>query len=237
MHEHLIETAFKELFPEKECSYHLLLTYSRKFSGFHGNIRFGMNTLDIRMSKQMKQVAEEIRIGLIQILLLKVFKSRKNSGEEKQKSTTTNMDLYNTFLKNVHIAVPKEVESPLLLERFNKLNDQFFHGLLEQPSLHWGNYSRNKLGSYEYGTDTILLSKHLENAPAEYLEYVLYHEMLHKKHKFTHKNGRSLFHSPAFKDDEAQFPRAAELEKEIPQFIARKRSSIKPRTSFFFWKW
>lgn len=232
MHEHLIEKAFKELFPEKDCSYHLLLAYSGKFSGFHGNIRFGMNTIDIRMSKQIKNVSEEIRIGLIQTLLLKIFR-----GKENKKCTTTNMDLYNTFLKNVHIAVPKEVESPLLLEKFNKLNEQFFHGLLEQPSLHWGNYSRNKLGSYEYGTDTILLSKHLENAPEQYLEYVLYHEMLHKKHKFSHKNGRSLFHSPAFKNDEAQFPRAAELEQEIPQFIARKRSSIKPRASFFFWKW
>lgn len=229
MHEHLIEKAFKELFPEKECSYHLLLKYSGKFSGFNGNIHFGMNTIDIRMSKQIKNVSEEIRIGLIQTLLLKVFR-------EKRKITTTNMDLYNTFLKNVHIAVPKEVESPFLLEKFNKLNEQFFHELLDQPSLRWGNYSRNKLGSYEYGTDTILLSKYLENAPEEYLEYVLYHEMLHKKHKFTHKNGRSMFHTPAFKDDEAQFPRAAALEQEIPRYIVRKRNPTKKNFSFLFWK-
>ncbi len=188
-----------------------------------------MNTIDIRMSKQIKNVSEEIQIGLIQTLLLKVFR-------EKKKMTTTNMDLYNAFLKNVHIAVPKEVESPLLLEKFNKLNEQFFYGLLEQPSLRWGSYSKTKLGSYEYGNDTILISKHLENAPAEYLEYVLYHEMLHKKHKFSHKNGRSLFHTTAFKNDEAQFPRSMDIEHEIPRYIAGKRKATKKNFSFFFWR-
>jgi predicted metal-dependent hydrolase len=222
MNEHLIKKAFKELYPDKEFTYRPILKYSGKFSGFNGNIRFGFNKIDIRMSKQLKKVSEEIRIGLIQTLLVKVIRPKA-----MKKVKTTNMDLYNSFLKNVHIALPKEVESSLLLQKFIKINEQFFNGLLDQPSLKWGTYSKSKLGQYEYGTDQISISKHLEHAPDALLEYVLYHEMLHKKHKFTSKNGRSHYHTKAFREDEKKFPNAMQLEKEIPQYLRWKR---KPRT-------
>lgn len=219
MNEHLVEKAFKELYPDKEFSYTTMLKYSGKFNNFNANVRLRFNALEFHMSKEWKKVSEEIQMGLIQSLLIKIMK-----GEKKM---TNNMDLYNKFLKNVHIALPKETESQLLMETFNTVNESYFNGLLEQPSLKWGTFSKNKLGSYEYGTDTILLSKYLEDAPRQYLEYVLYHEMLHKKHKFTHNNGRCLHHSKAFKEEEAKFPRAEDLEKEIPHYIRRK---------FSFWR-
>lgn len=220
----LIEKAFKELYPEKEFPYTTFFKYSGKFNGFNANIRLSATKIDIRMSKDMHSLAEEIQIGLIQTLLVKIFKKRYGASQ-----MTVNMDLYTKFLKNVHIALPKESESSLLLQKFTKVNEQYFDGLLEQPSLRWGTFSRNKLGSYEYGSDTIVLSKYLEHAPEEYLEYVLYHEMLHKKHKFTHTNGRSLHHGTAFKADEAKFPRAADLEKEIPRYIGRRRYTFRQR--------
>jgi predicted metal-dependent hydrolase len=222
-----IERAFKELYPEKEFPYTTFFKYSGQFNGFNANIRLSATKIDIRMSKDMESIAQEIQIGLIQTLLVKIFKKRYGAPQ-----MTVNMDLYTKFLKNVHIALPKETESSLLLEKYTKINEQYFDGLLEQPSLQWGTFSRNKLGSYEYGSDTIVLSKYLEHAPEEYLEYVLYHEMLHKKHKFTHTNGRSLHHSTAFKADEAKFPRAAELEKEIPRYLARRRNPLGREQAF-----
>lgn len=218
MNEQLIEKAFKELYPDREFSYTPFLKYSGKFNNFNANIRISFNKIEFHMSKEWEQVSEEIQIGLIQNLLVRILS--KKSGK---KILTNNMDLYNKFLKNVHIAIPKEVESEYILQKYNKINDQYFDGLLEQPSLKWGTFSRNKLGSYEYGSDTIVLSKYLDGAPEEYMEYVLYHEMLHKKHKFTHSNGRSFHHTPVFKAEEAKFPRAAELEREIPRYIGRKR--------------
>ena len=226
MNDHLIEQAFKELYPDREFSYITEVKYSAKFNNFNANIRLSGNRIEFHMSKEWKQISEEIQIGLIQGLLVRIF-----SKKSTKKIMTNNMDLYNKFLKNVHIAIPKEVESDYMLQKFNKINDQFFDGLLEQPSLRWGSFSKNKLGSYEYGSDTIVLSKYLENAPEEYMGYVLYHEMLHKKHKFTHNNGRSFHHTPLFKADEAKFPRAAELEKEIPKYISRKRSPFRKVSS------
>ncbi len=215
----LIEKAFREIYPERPFFYIPTIKYTAQFNGFNANIRLRSTMIEIRMSKEWEQVSEEMQIGLIQSLLIKIFKRK---GDKK--IMTNNMDLYNKFLKNVHVAIPKTAESPMLVEKFNKINDQFFDGVLEQPSLKWGNYAKAKLGHYEYGSDTIMLSKYLETAPEEYMEYVLYHEMLHKKHKFTHTNGRSLHHSTAFKADEAKFPRAVELEREIPRYLSRKRN-------------
>ncbi len=218
MNDSLIEQGFKELYPNKEFHYISALKYSGKFNGFNANVRLSLNKIELHMSKDWQQISEEIQMGLIQSLLTKIF--HKKLGKAL---ITNNIDLYNKFIKNVHIAIPKEVESEYILQKFNKLNDQYFDGLLEQTSLKWGQFSKNKLGGYEYGSDTIVLSRYLEHAPEEYLEYVLYHEMLHKKHKFSHNNGRSLHHSRAFKADEAKFPRAEKLEKEIPNYIAKKR--------------
>ena len=223
MHEHLIQQAFKDLFPDKEFTYTHSLNYSGRFNGFNANIKMRWNHIEINMSRQWETISDEIKIGLIQSLLAKIF---------RKKIITTNIDLYTKFLKNVHIALPKESESELLVDTFNKMNAQFFDGLLEQPSLRWGTFSTRKLGHYEYGSDTIVLSKHLENAPEEMLEYVLYHEMLHKKHKFSHKNGRSLHHSTAFRNDEAKFPRAEELDKEIGKYISKNM----PKRSFSFFR-
>ncbi|MFA6888997.1 MAG: SprT-like domain-containing protein [Candidatus Woesearchaeota archaeon] len=223
MNEHLIERAFKELYPDKQFAYVPVMKYSGKFNSFNGNIRLSFNRLEIHMGKSWKGVSDEIQIGLIQSLMGKVFKKKIN---------TTNIELYTSFLKNVHIALPKESESELLVQKFNKINEQFFDGFLDQSSLKWGTFSTRKLGHYEYGSDTIVLSKYLENAPEEMLEYVLYHEMLHKKHKFSHKNGRSLHHSTAFRIDEARFPRAEELEKEISRYISRSM----PKKSFSFFR-
>lgn len=230
MNEHFVEKAFQELYPDREFSYTIVLKYSGKFNNFNANVRLRFNVLDFHLSKEWKKISEEIQIGLIQSLLLKIIKPKTVNTPpltSNHKLQTINMDLYNKFLKNVHIALPKETESQLLMEAFTKINEAYFDGLLEQPSLRWGTFSKNKLGSYEYGSDTIILSKYLEEAPCEYLEYVLYHEMLHKKHKFTHNNGRCLHHSKAFKEEEAKFPRAEELEREIPHYISRKRSMLK----------
>lgn len=223
----IIEKAFKEIYPQREFSYTPIIKYTRQFNGFNANIRLRSAIIEIRMSKEWQNVSEEMQIGLVQSLLIKIFKRK---GDKK--IMTNNMDLYNKFLKNVHIAIPKHTESQLLVDKFNKINEQFFDGVLEQPNLKWGNYAKAKLGHYEYGSDTIMLSKYLETAPEEYMEYVLYHEMLHKKHKFTHTNGRSLHHSTAFKADEAKFPRAVELEREIPRYLARKRNPLGRKQSF-----
>jgi predicted metal-dependent hydrolase len=145
------------------------------------------------------------------------------------KIQTQNMELYEIFLKKIHIAVPKTKSDPLLKESFERVNESYFYGLIEQTNLQWGKNSTSKLGSYEYGNDTITISSIFRNAPIEFLDYVMYHEMLHKKHKFHTKNGKSYHHTRKFKREEKRFRNQEDMEKRMHNFIRQFRR----RKSFF----
>ena len=101
--------------------------------------------------------------------------------------------------------------------------------MIEKPNLVLGN-GTSKLGSYEYGVDTINISRILLNGKRELLDYVMYHEMLHKKHKFYTKSGRSYHHTSAFKKAEKKFENAEEIEEKLARLCRKK----KIKRSFFF---
>lgn len=203
----LINYSYQELF-NKSCSYNCIIEYSGKFKGFNANIRLSNNKLIVRMSKEWENVGDEIKIGLIQSLLLRIF---------KKKGKTINVDLYNNFLRNVHIAIPKNKAPETLKDSFDRVNNQFFYGLMERPNLKF-NKGINRLGTYEYGSDTLTISKSLLS-DVEALDYVMYHEMLHKKHKFVAINNRTYHHTKKFKDAEAEFPNSKEIEKKLQKIV------------------
>ncbi len=206
----VIEHAFTELFPEKTFSYTPVLQYSGRFKGYNANIRLNKVTkvMTVSLSKQWRHVSKEIQTGLVQEMLCRLF---------KKKAKTTNMDLYKHFLRSVHITVPKTKSHPVLEQSFFRVNESFFDGLIEQPNLVLGKGLRT-LGHYDYGSDTVTISEHLFD-DYELLDYVMYHELLHKKHKFT-SGGRH--HTKAFKEDEAKFPNAAVLEKRLGRTVKKK---------------
>lgn len=216
----LAEQAFSELFPEKDLmDYELSVKYHDKFNPYNANVKYRGTKINFNLSKKWRGVNREIQIGLLQELLLKIFKRKKK---------TTNIDLYNIFMKNVHISIPKNKTHPILEDSFNRVNEKYFYGLIEQPNLVWGNNSVRKLGSYEYGSDTISISK-IFHENYELLDYIMYHELLHKKHKFNNKNGRNYHHTKKFRDDEKAFENSKEIEAKIKKLIAGKRT----KKSFF----
>lgn len=210
----LAEEAFHLLYPEKQPERTFSLKYSGKFSPYNANVRYTPYKIEFGLSREWRSVSKEIQIGLLQNLMVKVFKDKR---------TTTNLDLYTLFMKNVHIAAPKTEFDPGLKEAFEKLNDIYFNGFLDMPNLAWGENSMTKLGCYIYGRDTIVISRVLQKAPPELMEVVLYHEMLHKKHKFNQKNGRSFHHTPEFKADERKFQDFDLVEQRLKEFLRRKR--------------
>lgn len=223
----LINDAFKRLYPEKELDFHSSLKYSGRFNGYNANIRHNkfLNKVDVSLSKKWREIDEEIQIGLIQSLLLKIFKGRKK---------TMNTDMYNIFMKKIHIAIPKIHFDPVLESSFNRVNERYFFELIEKPNLKWGSYSRTKLGSYDYGSDTITMSRIFEKN-SDLLDYVMYHEVLHKKHKFENKNGRNYSHTKEFRIKEKEFENADIMEKKISGLIARKRVFDALKNASHFW--
>ena len=212
----LVEQAFNELFPEKDLeNYNLKIKYTDKFKPYNANVRYTKNSLQFNLSKKWRNISKEIQMGLMQGLMLRIFKEKK---------ATTNIDLYNSFMKNLHISIPKINNDPFLGESFNRVNEKYFFGLVERPNLTWHDSIR-RLGSYEYGTDTISMSKVL-GADTNLLDYVMYHEMLHKKHKFHCKNGRIHHHTKEFREMERKFDNSQEMEERIKGLVrpkARKR--------------
>ena len=104
--------------------------------------------------------------------------------------------------------------------------------MLEPCNLKWGSDSTSKLGYYEYGSDTITISAIFQDSQRELLDYVMYHEMLHKKFKFQSRNGKQVHHTPEFKLMEKNFPGADLMEKEISKLARRHKFGIKSFLGF-----
>ena len=197
----MAEDAFTGLWPEKEIRHDFSIKYSAKFKGYNANVKLYGKKVVFNLSRNWKPISKDIKMGLLQELMGRLFRDKK---------TTPNIDLYHIFLKKVHIAVPKTKKDAMLGESFSRVNREFFSGMMEMPNLEW-NSSATKLGSYDYGSDTITISRMLED-DQEIMDYVMYHEMLHKKHKFSSKKGRLYHHTREFKSSERAFPNSAEIE-------------------------
>ncbi len=210
----IAKEAFEKLYPEKTLKYKLSLKYSAKFKPYNANVKKYQRIIEFSLSPKWKEVSPEIVIGLIQVLLIKLFKTKKH---------TINTDLYNSFIKNLHISIPKEHSDPILLESFNRVNEKYFYSLIEAPNLKWGSHSRRELGSYNYHTDTIKVSRIFLNSGNEILDYIMYHELLHKKLKFQGKSARNYHHTSEFKVEEKQFENYPEMEKRIAELIRKSR--------------
>jgi len=221
----LAEKAFKKLFPDNKEKRTFKIKYSTKFSDYNANVKYNPHEIVFSLSKKWKNINESIVMGLIQELMLKLYKSGK---------TTHNMDLYNNFIKNMSEFAKKNPEvNPVLKESFERVNNNYFNGLIGMPNLKWGNHSFSVLGSYKYSTDTIVITKVLKNNP-DFLDHVMYHELLHKKIKFYNKNGRNYHHNKKFREKEKQFENSVEIEKQLEKFLKKEKFRHRIRTGFGF---
>ena len=220
----LIEESFQRLFPEKEFPYFTEMEYNRRLADFNANIRLEPRKIKVNLNLQWKDIDREIKIGLIQHLLLRILKKKAN---------THNIDLYNNFIRNIPILTPKTKSDPLLETSFDRVNHLFLSNAVEKPNLTWGTASFRKLASYNFHTDTITVSTIFADASPEILDYLMYHEMLHKYHKFKHHEGRSSFHTGAFREDEKRYPHHESVEKEIENIIRRKKYGARKKSGFW----
>lgn len=110
-----------------------------------------------------------------------------------------------------------------LKEIFDNLNHECFNGNVT-ASIGWGKQHTRRLvrkrtlGSYCRQGNTIRISPVLDgkNVPRYFLEFVVYHEMLHSDMKEEKKNGRRLVHPPEFQRRERlfrEYEKAAAWEK------------------------
>lgn len=114
-----------------------------------------------------------------------------------------------------------------LEKMFDRLNRLYFDDRLEKPTLTWSQRrTRRILGHHDAVHDTIVVSKTLDarDVPLWFVEYILYHEMLHIKHPARIVDGRRYYHTNAFRSDERRFPRYEEAQLWLERIAHRARS-------------
>jgi hypothetical protein len=102
-----------------------------------------------------------------------------------------------------------------LQEIFDELNRRYFRGRID-ARVSWGRRLQGrarrhrtlKMGSYSVEEQLIRLHGALDRSfvPRFFVEYIVFHEMLHQVHEIPIVNGRHHYHTPAFTAHESTFP-------------------------------
>jgi hypothetical protein len=107
---------------------------------------------------------------------------------------------------------------------FNKVNQAYFAGQMSKPNLVWNKtLTHRKFGHYHPASDTVMISISLDRVsiPAYVVEFVMYHELLHKQLGIKDHKGRQYAHTRAFRDAEARFPKHKQAEATLNE-LGRK---------------
>jgi hypothetical protein len=103
-----------------------------------------------------------------------------------------------------------------LQELYDDLNTRYFSGSIEaritwgqrlQPSARRRRRNSIKMGSYSVEDRLIRIHRSLDRAfvPRAFIEWIVFHEMLHQRHDIPLVGGRRQFHTPQFMAEEASF--------------------------------
>ncbi len=111
-------------------------------------------------------------------------------------------------------------------QSFNRVNRHYFGGLISRPKLAWSRtLTMRRFGYYQPSRDTLMVSLSLDDpaVPAYVIDFVMYHELLHKKLGAAVNNGRRQAHSPDFRAEERKFAEYDEAIREIQNLALKHR--------------
>ena len=102
-----------------------------------------------------------------------------------------------------------------LTAAFQRVNRSYFGGAVDTPRLIWNRQpTTRKMGHYDITRDTVMISMSLDsaNVPTYVVEFVVYHELLHKTMGTKVVNGRRHSHTSAFRKAERAFKQYSEAQ-------------------------
>ena len=214
----LLSTLFAEAFrtlapkravPEVDVRYY-------PYAGLNHTIRLRSGRVYVRLSDITKNAPLNVHRALAFILVSKLV--RRRGAPSLYERIYRDYSFSPEVLRDTDLARRKHGRKMVssaqgsvydLGRMFQRLNQRYFGGELEQPTLTWSQRrTRTILGHHDNVHDTIVISKSLdsEEVPYWFVEYILYHEMLHIKHPARLINGRRHRHTKAFRADEQRFP-------------------------------
>lgn len=226
------QLAPKRLVPDVDVRYY-------PYAGLNHTIRLRSGRVYVRLSDIFKTAPLGVHMALAFILVAKLLRRRAPVFYEKvyrdyacTPETLRASDLARRHRgrKMVSTAQGRYYD---LSRMFARLNRRYFDGQIEEPTLTWSQRrTRTILGHHDGVHETIVISKTLDSAdvPEWFVEYILYHEMLHIKHPARLINGRRYYHTKPFRAEEQRFPHYAEAQQWLDR-IAHQRRTLRARAA------
>jgi hypothetical protein len=193
-----------------------------RFANADSFIRLEEGRLSVRVSDLLAGAPAPVLEALAHILLRKLYrKPIPRAFTHRYRLYLNRRDVRRQAHLVKQLRGRKSISGPLgkifdLSEIFDRLNRQFFDGLLGRPQLGWSRTeSRSMLGHFDPSHNAIIISRIFDrpNTPPLALDYVMYHEMLHLRYPTEHHGARRRVHTREFKEAERQFPQFKEAKE------------------------
>ena len=209
------------------------------YAGLHHTIRLRSGRVYVRLSDICKNSPPEVMRSLAFLLVARLLGRRVPKLHDR---IYREYSLSPEMMRSSDIARRRRGRKVLTssqgevydLEKiFARLNRRYFGNELPKPTITWSRRrTRSILGHHDRVYDHITISKTLDSVdvPEWFVEYILYHEMLHIKHPARLINGRRYYHTTAFRLDERRFPYYQEAQQWLER-IARQRRHPRARAA------
>ncbi|MFN0121280.1 MAG: M48 family peptidase [Blastocatellia bacterium] len=230
--EETLSSLFADVFQEvtrRQTRPDVQVTYY-PYAGLNHTIRLRNQRVYVRVSDVLRDAPRNVHRALAHILISRLFNKPSNPENET---------VYREYTYQPHIQRASDIARRKhgykqisgttgryydLNRIFNRLNKRYFHGELHKPILTWSaRRSKRILGHHDAVHDTIVISRSLDQAdvPEYLIDYVVYHEMLHIKHRPRLIKGRRVFHTTPFRNEEQRFDNYDEAIKWLDKLSGR----------------
>lgn len=112
---------------------------------------------------------------------------------------------------------------------FQRVNQVYFQGRMALPHLVWSRrLTHRKFGHYQWDTDTVMVSSTLdqERVPEIVVDFVVYHELLHKKMGAKQGRQNRIAHTREFREAEERFHDVHQARKFLNRIAQKRARSI-----------
>lgn len=202
------------------------------YAGLHHTIRLRSGSVHVRLSDICRTASPEVMRALAFVLVARLLGKRVPIAYERRyRKYSMSPDVMRASdiarkhrgRKMISSAQGKTYD---LDRMFAKLNRRYFESELPKPTITWSQRrTRSILGHHDRVHETITVSKSLDSpqVPEWFVEFILYHEMLHIKHAARIINGRRYYHTAAFRLDERRFAKYEEAQAWLDQAARLRR--------------
>lgn len=209
------------------------------YAGLHHTIRVRAGRVFVRISDLLESAPPEVVRALAFLLVARLLSRKAPRDHERvYRSYAFSPEVLRTSdlarRKRGRKVISTSSGRVYDLQRiFARLNRRYFDGEMDPPVLTWSQRrARSILGHHDAAHNTITISKTLDSpdVPEWFVEYIMFHEMLHIKHPARIINGRRHYHTPRFRSDERAYPRYEQAQDWLDRVI-RKHQEIRARAA------